>query len=501
MNEALATRYRNFLARAAELSDLESAVALLGWDQEVLMPEKGVVGRAPLAATLAGLQHEKLTAPALADDIAALERETKELGEQGAAQVRELGRLHRRAKNVPGDLVRAVAETTSKATAVWQRARADKDFPSFVPLLEEMIRLKRSVADAVGYKDDPYDALLDEYEPGAKTKDVAKTLEDVREFLVPIVKAIAERPVPRSDFLESGFDGAAQDKLGREMIQALGFDMTAGRLDVSAHPFTSGIHRGDTRLTTRYKDDLTMGLWGTLHETGHALYEQNLSGELRRTPIGPACSLGIHESQSRLWENLVGRNRNFWKAYYPRVQEYFPQKLSKVSLEEFYRAINLVRPSYIRTESDEVTYNLHIILRFEIERQLISGRLAVKDLPEVWNTKFKSFFGLTPPSADVGVLQDIHWAAGYVGYFPTYSLGNIYASQFYAAATRDMPQLEGDLARGDLLGLRDWLVDKVHRWGRMYPAEELVRRATGGEPSTADFKTYIRTKFGELYSL
>jgi carboxypeptidase Taq len=501
MNEALAARYRNFLARAAELSDLESAVALIGWDQEVLMPEKGVVGRAPVAATLAGLLHEKMTAPALADDLAALERERNELGEQGVAQVRELGRLHRRAKNVPGDLVRAVAETTSKATATWQRARADKDFPSFVPLLEEMIRLKRNVADAIGYQDDPYDALLDEYEPGAKSKDVAKTLEDVREFLIPIVKAIATRPKPKRDFLEGGYDAASQDKLGREMIKVLGFDMTSGRLDTSAHPFTSGIHRGDTRLTTRYKDDLTMGLWGTLHETGHGLYEQNLSGELRRTPIGPACSLGIHESQSRMFENLVGRNRNFWKAYFPRLQQYFPQKLGKVSLEDFYRAINVVQPSYIRTESDEVTYNLHIVLRFEIERELVSGRLAVKDLPEVWNSKFKSFFGLTPPSDDVGVLQDIHWAAGYVGYFPTYCLGNIYASQFYAAATRDIPELEAQISRGDVLTLRDWLIDKVHHLGRTYPADELIRRATGKAPSTDDFKTYIRTKFGELYGL
>jgi carboxypeptidase Taq len=501
MNSSMATRYQQFLVRAAELSDLESAVALVGWDQETMMPEQGVVGRAPLAATLAGLLHERLTAPALAEDLEALERGRSELGEIESAQVRELGRLHRRAKKVPGDLVRKVAETTSNATATWARARADKDFPSFAPLLEEMIRLKRTVADAIGYEDDPYDALLDEYEPGAKSKDVAKTLGDVREFLVPIVKAIGERPVPRSDFLEGGYDTAVQDKLGREMAKAMGFDLAAGRLDISAHPFTTGVHRGDTRLTTRYKDDLTMGLWGTLHEAGHGLYEQNLSGERRRTPVGPSCSLGIHESQSRLWENLVGRSRTFWKAYFPRVQQLFPQKLGKVSLEDFYRAINVVQPSYIRTESDEVTYNLHIVLRFEIEMDLINRRVKVKDLPEAWNSKFKQFFGLTPPTADVGVLQDIHWAAGYVGYFPTYCLGNIYASQFFVAAHRDMPDLEAQISKGNLIPLRDWLVEKVHQWGRTYPAPELVRRATGSGPSTAEFKTYIRTKFGELYSL
>ena len=501
MNASLADRYRSFLARAAELSDLESAVALLGWDQETMMPEKGIVGRAPVAATLAGVLHDKLTAPALADDIAALERETGELGEQGAAQVRELARLQKRAKNLPGDLVRAIAETTSKATATWQQSRADKDFPSFVPLLEEMIRLKRSAADAIGYTDEPYDALLDEYEPGAKTKNLARTLEEVREFLIPIVKAIGERPKPKSDFLESGYDIAAQDRLGREMAKAMGFDLTAGRLDLSAHPFTTGVHRGDTRLTTRYRSDLSTGLWGTLHEAGHGLYEQNLSGELRRTPIGSACSLGIHESQSRLWENQVGRSRNFWKAYFPKVQQLFPQQLGKVTLDEFYRAINLVEPSFIRVEADEVTYNLHIVLRFEIERDLVSGRLAVKNLPEAWNSKFKTFFGLTPPDDAIGVLQDIHWAAGYVGYFPTYSLGNIYAAQLYAAAEKEIPELEAQIGRGDLLTLRDWLVEKIHRWGRTYPAEELVRRATGASPSTEPYKNYIRTKYGELYGL
>jgi carboxypeptidase Taq len=501
VNDALAKRYRNLLDRAAELADLESASALLSWDQETMMPEEGVGGRASVLATLAGVMHEKFTASSLTEDIAALERENGSLGELEQAQVREMARLHRRLVRIPAPLVKALAETQSKATAVWARARADKDFASFAPLLEEVYRLKREVADAIGFDADPYDALLDEYEPGAKSEDLARVLQEVREFLVPIVAAIGERPEPDASFIAGPFDRGGQDMFGRELVKAMGFDLKAGRLDTSQHPFTSGIHGGDIRLTTHYKDDITISLFSTLHEAGHGLYEQNLASDFRRTPVGPAASLGIHESQSRLWENLVGRGRNFWAAFYPRAQALFPKELGKTDQDAFYRAINVVKPSFIRIEADEVTYNLHIVLRFELERDLLNRRLKVQDLPEAWNAKFKKCFGLTPPSADQGVLQDIHWAAGYVGYFPTYTLGTVYASQFYAAAKRDIRDLETRIAAGDLIPLRDWLVEKVHRHGRRYSAAELLRRATGKEPSTEDFKTYIRVKFGELYRL
>ena len=268
-----------------------------------------------------------------------------------------------------------------------------------------MYGLKRQEAEAIGYEDEPYDALLDEFEPGAKTKDLVATLAEVREFLVPLVQEISEAEAPSQELLQGPYLPAQQDQLGLELVKAMGFDLDAGRLDISNHPFTSGIHSGDTRLTTRYKDELSVGLFGTLHEAGHGLYEQNLPERWRRTPIGTSTSLGIHESQSRMWENLVGRSRGFWAAYLPRAQEIFPEHLGKASVDDIYRAVNVVRPSFIRIEADEVTYNLHIILRVELERELISGTLEVKDLPEAWNTRFQDYLGITPPSNDVGMLQ------------------------------------------------------------------------------------------------
>jgi carboxypeptidase Taq len=398
--------------------------------------------------------------------------------------------------------VQALAEHESKSTAVWAAARTNKDFKSFAPCLEEEFRLKRAVADAVGFDEDPYDALLDEYEPGARIKDVFRVLEEVRDFLIPIVAGIVDSgKVGKNDLTAGPFDPGKQDLLGRELVAAMGFDMEAGRLDVSNHPFTSGIHAGDTRLTTRYKNDLTVGLFGTLHEAGHGLYEQNLAGELLRTPLGPSTSLGIHESQSRLWENNVGRSRAFWKHFYPRVRELFPERLGSASRDDFYRAVNRVAPSLVRIEADEVTYNLHIVLRVELERELLSGTLRTRDLPDAWNTKFRRYLGIVPPSPDLGVLQDIHWAVGYIGYFATYTLGNLYAAMFFEAARRDIPDLEDRIGRGELLPLRDWLVENIHRWGRRRSPAELARAACGKEFSAGDFKAYVMKKFGELYGL
>lgn len=494
-------RYTKVMERAAELADLESAASLVSWDQEAKMPKKGIAGRSHVTAALAGLYHEKFTDPGLGED---LERLTASggLDEVEARQIAELKRLRDRAAKLPRKLVQTMAELHSRATAAWAEARAAKDFPSFAPLLEETFRLKREMADAIGHDGEPYDALLNEFEPGARTEDVVRILEAVRDFLIPVVRDIGESPVRPDPGITAGpFDETAQDTFGREVVAAMGFDLEAGRLDTSAHPFTSGIHEGDTRLTTRYKPDLSVGLFGTIHEAGHGLYEQNLPREFRRTPVGVATSLGIHESQSRLWENMVGRNRNFWVHFFPRLQKAYPGRLGSVSLDDFHLAVNHVRPSLIRIEADEVTYNLHIVLRVELERDLIGGRLAVNDLPEAWDGKIRKYLGITPPSVDVGVLQDIHWASGLIGYFATYSLGNLYAAQFFAAAGRDIGDLEARIAKGELLPLRDWLVERVHRVGRRYDAEEIVQRATGKAPSTEDFEAYIRSKFGALYNL
>jgi carboxypeptidase Taq len=500
--ENVAASFQRVMARAGELADLESANALLGWDQETFMPPKAVGGRASVSATLAGLAHDKLTDPWLGDELGRLAASQAELTPDARAQLMELTRLRDRAVKVPATLVRTLAETQSVATAKWAEARAAKDYPSFAPYLEKIFGLKKQEADAIGYAEEPYEALLDEYEPGAKVADIARRLAEVRDFLVPLVAKIKDSGrQPDLSLLAGPYDAAAQEMFGREVVSAMGFDLKAGRLDVSEHPFTSGIHFGDVRLTTRYKEDLSVGLFGTMHEGGHGIYEQNLPEDRRRTPMGASASLGIHESQSRLWENQVGRGRSFWVHWLPRLKELFPAQVGSASLDDFYRAINVVRPSFIRIEADEVTYNLHIVLRFEIERGLLAGTLSVKDLPEIWNTKFEEYLGLVPPSPDLGVMQDIHWAFGLIGYFPTYTLGNVYSAQLYEAAKRAIPDLETAIERGDLLPLKDWMVANVHRWGRRYDADDLIRVATGQAASAEPFTRYLSTKYGALYGL
>ena len=494
-------RYARVVARGAELADLNSAMALLGWDQETKMPRKGVSGRAHVYATLSSLAHDKLTDAALGDDLRALAANGFPEDSYEHILVREFLRLHEREAKVPRDLVTRMAELEASATAEWAEARANADFKSFVPTLDSIIRLKREHAEALGYEDEPYDALLDLYEPGMRTRELAPVLSDLRDRLIPMVRRIAEAyPVSGPGVTAGPFDVAKQEQFGREVVTALGFDLeSGGRLDVSQHPFSSGIHAGDVRLTTRYADDLEMALFGTIHEAGHGLYEQNLPATERRGPVGQAVSMGIHESQSRLWENMVGRGRPFWVHFFPRLQSLFPEQLGSVTLDTFYRTVNQVQPSFIRIESDEMTYNLHIAVRFELEREFLSGRLATADLEEAWNAKYADYLGVTPPNARVGVLQDIHWSGGMVGYFPTYSLGNLYSAQLFNAARRDLPDLETDMARGHFLGLRDWLAERVHRLGRRHTAKELVQRATGAPVSAYDFVSYLETKFGELY--
>ena len=502
MTSGAKERYERVMESAAELADLESAASLLGWDQETTMPPKGVDGRSHVAATMAGIIHQRLTDPELAENLDALSSNGNTLGEVETAQVKELARLQRRAAKVPRKLVQAMAEHESRSTAVWAECKKNKDFASFVPSLSETYSLKREMAEAIGYKDNIYDALLDDYEPGAKTKDLMNVLNDVKDFLIPVVQKIVDSGVQGDPGIVSGpFDTKLQDQFGREMIAAMGFDMEAGRLDISNHPFTSGIHAGDIRLTTKYQDELTVGLFGTLHETGHGLYEQNLPSGYRRTPLGPSTSLGIHESQSRLWENNVGRSLCLWKHFFPRLQKLFPGQLGSVSLDDYYRAINIVEPSLVRIESDEVTYNLHIVLRVELEQELLGGTVAIKDLSDVWNERFKQYLGIEPPSVDKGVLQDIHWAVGLIGYFATYTLGNLYAAMFYDAAKSAIPDLEGKIAQGNLIPLRDWLIENVHKHGRRYSAEDLAKKACGKPFSADPFKSYVREKFGAIYGV
>jgi len=389
------------------------------------------------------------------------------------------------------------------ARDVWAKARAESNFAMFAPHLKELLELKREVARLIGYEEEPYDALLDEYEPGAKSSDVARTFAALRGPLSAFVRQLSEsKKKPDGSILHRHFPKAAQEQFGRRLAEAIGFDFKSGRIDVSTHPFCSGTSPGDVRLTTRYQEDFfSPAIFGVLHEAGHGLYEQGLNGAHLFTPLGTAASLGIHESQSRMWENMVGRSRPFWEHFYPDCQRAFPEALTGVSLDAWVGAINNVSPSLIRVEADEVTYNLHIILRFELERAMIAGKLEVVDIPEAWNAQMKELLGITPPDDREGCLQDIHWSMAGFGYFPTYALGNLYAAQFFAAAHKAIPDLTERIRRGEFRTLLEWLRENIHRHGQRYRADELVQRVSGAPLSIEPLMAYLRGKFGPIYGV
>jgi carboxypeptidase Taq len=493
--------YDAFMALIREAGILGSVEALLDWDSETYMPPGGLATRAEQIAFIAGQAHERRTNPRIGELLAKLEGGA--LDPIAATNVRETRRTYDRATKIPADLVRQIAKASTLAKDAWGKARAESNFDPFTPHLAELLDLKRQVADLVGYKGERYDALLDEYEPGMTAASVEKVFTALRGPLSDFVKQIAKaKRQPDVSILHRHFPRAAQETLCREFAAAIGFDFTRGRLDVSKHPFCSGTGPGDVRLTTRYYEDfLSPSLFGVLHEAGHGLYEQGLPADHQFTPAGNAVSLGIHESQSRMWENFVGRGREFWEGRYERCRATFPESLGNVSLDAFYGAINLVQPSLIRVEADEVTYNLHIILRFELERELIAGRLEVRDVPEAWNEKMRELFGITPPNNAEGCLQDIHWSMGAFGYFPTYALGNFYAAQFFAAARRAMPELADRIRRGDFRPLLDWLRSNIHAHGQRYRPAELVERVTGAPLSIEPFMGYLRDKFAPIYGL
>ncbi|HWO56345.1 MAG TPA: carboxypeptidase M32 [bacterium] len=482
---------------------LNSCASLLGWDERTYMPHGGVKHRAEQLAMLAGMTHERTIDPKIGELLDILRSSGSTNGGTGDAEVivREVGRFYERATKMPQALVEELSRTASLAQAAWEEARAKKDFKIFKPWLAKMIDLKKQEAMAVGYKDDPYNALLDDYEPGATVKDIEKTLNDLRVELVKLLDKIqGSSRRPKSDILHRRFPREMQEKFGREASDRIGFDYKRGRLDVTVHPFCTGIGPGDTRLTTRYDEhDFANAFFGTLHESGHGIYDQGLPEDHFGTPLGDSISLGIHESQSRMWENQVGRSRAFWTFFYPKAQQYFAEALADVSLDDFYFAINDVKPSFIRTESDEGTYNLHILIRFELERAFFAGQLTVDDVPAAWNQKYREYLGITPPDDAIGCMQDVHWSAGLIGYFPTYSLGNLYAAQFFAQAKKDLGDLDADFAKGEFGRLKKWLNDKIHAHGRRYLAADLVKKVTGKPLSHEALMSYMNAKFGALY--
>jgi carboxypeptidase Taq len=495
------TAYDQFIRRVKEIQTAGSIEALLDWDQETYMPPKGAEARAAQLALVAGIGHEKMIGGDFARLLEQVEREND--GDPVVAtNVREVRRVFDRKVKLPTALVEEIARTTTLAKGAWTQARAESNFARFAPHLEKLLDLKRQVAERIGYTTEPYDALLDEFEPGARVADVQRVFEEIKRELVPLVQAIKSAPQqPDAAILTRPCPVAQQTAFGLRVAEAMGFDFAAGRLDTTTHPFCSGFSPLDVRITTRYDERyLPMSLFGIMHEAGHALYEQGLDPAHAWTPRGAAVSLGIHESQSRTWENLVGRGRPFWQHWFPKLQAEFPA-LQDVKLDDWYFAINTVRPSLIRVEADEVTYNLHIMLRLDVERRLLTGELKVSDVPAAWNEGSRALFGILPPDDAHGCLQDIHWSLGIFGYFPTYALGNLYAAQFFAAAQQAMPDLNATIARGDLRPLREWLRANIHCHGQRYRATELVKVVTGRPLSPAPFIAYLNAKYRPLYGL
>jgi len=492
-------------AHLTTIADLRSAAAFLRWDQETQMPPEGAGARAATLATLTRLAHDIFTSRDTGHLLEAAERDAAALDPESdeAALVRMTRRDYDRQTKLPADFVAEKARASSLSIQVWREARRRDDFAAFRPALQTMVDFARRTADYLGFADHPYDALLDLYEPEMTAREVDAIFARLREATVPFVRAILARgPVVDETFLAQEYPEDAQRAFGLRVAEAFGYDLRRGRLDVSAHPFATGFNINDVRITTRYQRRyLPSALFAIFHEAGHAIYEQGVSPSLDRTPLARGASLGLHESQSRMWENLVGRSRAFWERYYPLLQQQFPAQLRGVEPEAFYRAVNVVRPSLIRVEADEVTYNLHIMLRFELEQRLLEGALRVEALPQAWNERMAAYLGVTPPSDADGVLQDIHWSQGSIGYFPTYALGNIISVQLFEAAQRAHPGLLEEIRQGRFTALLGWLRQHVHRHGRKFLPRELLQRATGSPLTVEPYLRYLARKFGELYGV
>ncbi len=491
--------------RLTDIHNLYGAASLLGWDQQTYMPPGGAEHRAAQLATLSKIAHQMFTAEETGRLLEEAEAEGAGLDydSDDASLLRVTRHDYDLATRLPTALVAEIARVTTLAHEEWAKARAGSDYRAFQPWLEQIVDLNLQKAEHLGYEDRIYDALLDQYEPGMKTAQVAAVFEELKARQVPLVRAIAGQLDAVDDaVLRREYDEARQEAFGLEVARQLGYDFQRGRLDRTVHPFTTSFGTNDVRITTRYdRNWLPTALFGTIHESGHALYEQGSGPSLVGTPLEGGTSLGVHESQSRLWENLVGRSRGFWQHFFPRLKALFPEALADVDLETFYRALNRVQPSLIRVEADEVTYNLHIIIRFELENDLLEGRVKVQDAPEAWNAKYEEYLGLTPPDDAQGVLQDVHWSSGSIGYFPTYTLGNLMSVPFFEKAVAERPGIPEQIAQGEFGDLLDWLRENIYRHGRKYMPAELFERVTGGPLSAEPYLRYLHAKYSEIYDL
>jgi carboxypeptidase Taq len=496
LGEAELNAYKKLVNRAREIALVSSANEVLSWDLETYLPARGVDFRAEQLAYLTGQAHRLFIAKKVGDWISDCEQHGFKPESDEAANVREWRRRYDRATKLPTRLVEKFQRVRTHAREAWRKARQNSDFDLFKPHLKKLVALNIQMADYWGYQESPYDALMDEYEPGERASQVQALFAELRPAVVSLLQPAVERSnaVPR-DLLDRHYPVPAQQALNREVASAIGFDFDAGRIDTTTHPFCSTLGPADCRLTTRYNErNFTQSFFGVLHEAGHGLYEQGLPAEHFGTPLGSAASLGIHESQSRLWENHVGRSPAFWEHWLPIVCRHFPE-LRKFSPEQIAAAVNRVSPSFIRVEADQVTYDLHIILRFEIELKLIKEEISAADVPACWNEQFEKMFGLKVEKDSDGCLQDIHWSTGTMGYFPTYTLGNLNAAQIMHRAVLDQPELKSDLEQGNYQSLLSWLREHLHQQGQRHKPQELMAKATGEPTRTAYHLEYLREKF------
>lgn len=482
---------KKYLSR---ISHLRSAAAVLEWDQETYMPEGAVEARATQVATLRELAHTYFTAQEMKMLLEnARQHATSELD---VRFIQVIQTDYEKALKIPSELVARKAHVVGIAKEAWKKARQSNDFALFAPHLEKIVALNIEWAEALGYAENPYDALIDQFEPNMTTQVLDTLFANLRTQLVPLIRIISENATHNDEILHQHFDIQKQWNFGMNVLKDVGYDFQCGRQDISAHPFSTTFDRTDVRITTRIMEDfLPSALFGTLHEAGHALYEQGIDAHWAETLLSEGTSLGMHESQSRLWENQVGRSQAFWKHYYPALQSTFPKQLANTSLESFYRAINHVQPSLIRVEADEVTYPLHIMLRFELEKALVNGEIEVADLPTIWNEKMHNYLGVMPQTVSEGVLQDIHWSLGELGYFPTYALGTLMSAQIFAQAEKEIPHLHQQFANGEFMPLREWLRQHIHQFGRAYTADEILRNCCGESLSATAWLNYIREKY------
>ncbi len=492
--------YEGYKKHLQKIAHLNSAMALLSWDQEIYMPKNGAAVRAQQFSTLSGIVHELATDPQFENLVDHLLKKSS-FGFKEMRNLQESKESIEQSKKLPADFIQRAAMARSEAFQSWEEARNKEDYNVFVPALQKIVELEREKAGLLGYSDHPYDALLNLYEKNSTVRQLEQMFSQVKNQIVPLVKELGKKAQVGDAFMYKAYDKDKQFNFSIEVLKHMQYDFNAGRQDLSTHPFTINFNAQDVRVTTRVNEnDLAEVIWSTIHEGGHGLYEQGLPSDHYGLPSGEYVSLGIHESQSRIWENNVGRAKHWWQFLYPKLQEVFPEQLQEVSLDDFFKGMNKVQPSLIRTSADELTYHVHVLIRYEIEKGLMEGVYEVADLEEVWNEKYTEYLGVTPSKPTEGVLQDIHWSHGSLGYFPTYSIGSFYAAQFYAQAKKEIPGLETQLAKGDVKAFLKLMRKKIHECGKVYTAEQLCERFTGEPLNIKYFVDYAKEKYGEVYS-